>query len=827
MAKKKSPTTTTAAPSSSPKAPQQQGRTSHDESDDYNNNGRAEADAAAGRQTRRKQQQQAPAATKKKSKLTKRQQKDLERNNTNGKHHPHPRIQSAEARSDQHVRMAGLSGSNKKKKKEEEEEGGDDPGGKGGGSGIEIQFGRMLGSSEPKVRHAAVLKLKRYLRARCAPRPYGGGDDDDDAEGGGGEGRGGTGGSRGISELELLKIWKALWYTLYMADHVAVQAELSKHLSELLWCVAGTEEEDEYAGQVYLDTFDNDDDDSSSSSGSADEEGEERELNAGKSLDDEDSSNSDWDDGDIVMEEIANTLDRKLKASRRDDEGESSNSDCSSGDSSCTGDSTSSTNDDADDDLDDSLVPHCRGAHLVSLLVSTFFQTLHREWGNMDKYRVDKFYALSRLVLHQVLKYMAIRHWNLGIVRLMNDAVWDKVLSRTPNGLRFHVIDVVLEELAAVHASEAPMHLTEATFVDVLEPYFVLAQTGGPDSDDLVQQRVVDKILVPFLRRYCVLATATDGDDAADQTEGERKDKNDSNLTFDQVHVGTVAQFIFDIASEGHTKDKYRKGLYDVYKMYKKQLKRSGPEKDVDLSLSEEGDHSDEYEINAEEDGGVVLDDVNTREPETRAPEQDEETAGESKKDTAKAGSNKKQKKKKKSLAKENKEKLEAAKGPEDPVERFNSSSDDARRKDDTAGSIEEKRKKKRKTNRHDPKTDGREGPTENEIIISVSDQKVAQSTLREQHKHGDTVADVLPAKKKRKTSEKRKEKGGDDSMSDGKKVKFGVANKARSWKASMKGLRTKDPAISPSPEKGILRNKDALIKKAKAQKRKKAIDYF
>ena len=43
-----------------------------------------------------------------------------------------------------------------------------------------------------------------------------------------------------------------MWYTLYMADKVPVQDELSKRLAELIWCFAGTEEEDEYAGQVYL-----------------------------------------------------------------------------------------------------------------------------------------------------------------------------------------------------------------------------------------------------------------------------------------------------------------------------------------------------------------------------------------------------------------------------------------------------------------------------------------------------------------------------------------------------------------------------------------------
>ena len=44
----------------------------------------------------------------------------------------------------------------------------------------------------------------------------------------------------------------AMWYTLYMADKVPVQDKLSQILAELMWCLAGTEEDDEYAGQVYM-----------------------------------------------------------------------------------------------------------------------------------------------------------------------------------------------------------------------------------------------------------------------------------------------------------------------------------------------------------------------------------------------------------------------------------------------------------------------------------------------------------------------------------------------------------------------------------------------
>ena len=55
-----------------------------------------------------------------------------------------------------------------------------------------------------------------------------------------------------------------------------------------------------------------------------------------------------------------------------------------------------------EDDIPDELVQHCRGAHLAALFVKTFFRTIQREWGKMDKHRIDKFYTLVRLVLREV-----------------------------------------------------------------------------------------------------------------------------------------------------------------------------------------------------------------------------------------------------------------------------------------------------------------------------------------------------------------------------------------------------------------------------------------
>jgi hypothetical protein len=364
--------------------------------------------------------------------LTKRQR----RKQTNDTHAwpQHPKITSPAARARAYIRTAGLNAGKKTTSESLDPQ-------------IDLQspqvkFGRLLGATDQRVRHNAVIQLSAYLKARC----------DINNEAG------------GLSELDLLKLWKGLWYTLYMADKVPVQDELSAKIAELIWCVAGTEEEDEYAGKAYLDMF-----------------GDEGDL--GFESDDD-------DDDEVQMEEIVNTLGEDEDDSFDGDEmdsAEDSNSDqdgeeeegnhCD--DENCEDEHHHHGEDSEDDEdmeeLNDSEIPHCRGAHLASLFAKTFFATVRREWGKMDKYRVDKFYTLMRLMLQQVYKYMALRHWNMGIIRLFNDALYEEVLSQTPNGLRFHLIDIALDELATVQA-EAPMPLTEATFLDCMEPFFAMAQ---------------------------------------------------------------------------------------------------------------------------------------------------------------------------------------------------------------------------------------------------------------------------------------------------------------------------------------------------------------
>lgn len=633
----------------------------------------------------------------------------------------HPKIQSMDQRAKAYIRVAGLGSITKAKEIIDPTLDLMSP---------EVKFGRLLGGTDQRKRHAAVNKLKAYLRARC---------DIQNEKG-------------GISELDLLKLWKGLWYTLYMADKVPVQDELSKCLAELLWCVAGTEEEDEYAGQAYLDMCEA----------------------AEKVVAD------DIDEEDVTMEEIVNTLheevgeedtDESSSDDKNSDEAVSSNDDNSSDEDEAVGDAS----EEIEEEVDDATIPHCRGAHLASMLIRTFFRTIRREWGNMDKYRVNKFYTLIRMYIHEVFKYMATRHWNLGIIRLFNDALFEEVLNKTPNGLRYHLIDITLEELAKVNAT-APMQLTEATFLDTLEPYFAMCQTGG--GDDTIQQRVLEKVGDKFLDDYSVVSSnALGGDDIEEDSEDA--------LIFNQVHVGSVAQFIFELASDPETKDRYRKSLYDMHKKYMRRLKDAGT--DVELHEDDDGKEEDTVEYAM----GDIEQNDDDKEPDQTSVDEYE-------------------------IADE-RDGLEQEEAVQEIAE-----VNEVKGVDERNGKEQKKKKKKSSANTN---------YEEETLTISLSEQKKASVESQRKSK----------SKSNTKSSKSGTATTVDQSKSSpesGKRVKFTSTNRSKSFKASMKALVTSTPPKTSikSPEKSILRSRMTpkkqnserrSSKKSKKSGRRRAVNYF
>ena len=672
------------------------------------------------------------------TKLTKRQRRKNGLNPSNT-WQQHPGIKSTAARNRAYLIDAGLTKSKKIMNKDllNPDLELDSP---------EVKIGRLLGSSDQKTRHKAVQKLESYLKARS---------DIGKLEG-------------GFSELDLLKLWKGMWYTLYMADKVPVQDELSQRLAELMWALSGTEEEDEYAGQVYLDM-------------------DEKDQQDGKKQIESDAEGEAGED-DVTMEEIEKALEQQKEDGLDENEEQME-------EGSVEEDNESNTDSEGESNA---LVKHCRGAHLVALYVRTFFRTVRREWPNMDKYRIDKFYTAIRFMMAQVYKYMAKRHWNLGIIRLFNDTIFEEVLSPSgtydlSNGLRYHLIDITLQELAKANKDNDTLPLTEATFLDCLEPFFALAQSV---DDTTVHKRVMTNIMDRFLLQYSV---ASDNMKMDESTE-ERK------LVMDQVHVGSVAQFIFELASDERTSDRYRKALYDSHKSYLRRLKEVG--RDVDLNEGEDAEEVEDSVDNCMQTSEASMDYLDGTEEKNIISEDDEIEMSESP-----SGSNTievEDKKVKKSKKKKKKKKKKDEGGHEDENNAFSTPS-----------------KESSKPQEKDVKHDSKKTEEEEEVItITKKQQKKAARAAKKASAQKEDDLSTPKSSPKGKSKKKRSppsvnphsmtdsdavhsdvEKSMPNSKND-RRVKFGKVNYSKSYKASMRDLTTMEKpryTSSRTPDKSIL----------------------
>ena len=103
-------------------------------------------------------------------------------------------------------------------------------------------------------------------------------------------------------------------------------------------------------------------------------------------------------------------------------------------------------------------------ADLVSILPSenaipflrAYWQTMQREWTNIDVLRMEKFLLLTRRYLGATFELLRKGNWDERSIKehleLLQEGPCNVDDVRIPNGMRFHVIDIYVDELEKVGA---------------------------------------------------------------------------------------------------------------------------------------------------------------------------------------------------------------------------------------------------------------------------------------------------------------------------------------------------------------------------------------
>ncbi|KAL5116728.1 hypothetical protein ACEQ8H_005340 [Pleosporales sp. CAS-2024a] len=100
-----------------------------------------------------------------------------------------------------------------------------------------------------------------------------------------------------------------------------------------------------------------------------------------------------------------------------------------------------------------SLVPSLRDAVVIPFL-RAFWLTMAREWSHIEALRLDKYLYLIRRYMAASFDYLARKKWDARVLEAFNEVMAETPLHpkdmKIPNGLRYHVLDVWVDELEKV-----------------------------------------------------------------------------------------------------------------------------------------------------------------------------------------------------------------------------------------------------------------------------------------------------------------------------------------------------------------------------------------
>uniref|UniRef100_A0A8C3YUX1 Ribosomal RNA processing 1 n=1 Tax=Catagonus wagneri TaxID=51154 RepID=A0A8C3YUX1_9CETA len=234
------------------------------------------------------------------------------------------------------------------------------------------------------------------------------------------------------------------------------------------------------------------------------------------------------------------------------------------------------------------------------LFLQTFWQTMNREWTGIDRLRLDKFYMLMRMVLHESLKALKTQGWEERQTERLLELLTTEILhpdSQAPNGVKSHFLEVFLEELTKVGADE----LTADQNLRLIEPF---CRVATRTQDPLVLHNITRGIFETIVEQAPLAIeelmteleaqereATSEGDEAT--SEGEERDRaglpgqpprgrvwaaqpvlgqEQTEDSDDEDRASSVLQFdyeavanrLFEMASHQDTPPLNRKRLYKV-----------------------------------------------------------------------------------------------------------------------------------------------------------------------------------------------------------------------------------------------------------------------
>jgi ribosomal RNA-processing protein 1 len=187
---------------------------------------------------------------------------------------------------------------------------------------------------------------------------------------------------------------------------------------------------------------------------------------------------------------------------------------------------------------------------LSLLYIRMFFRIMMREWPYLDQYRVNKFYTLVRLMFRKALSLAHQAGWSSDLASAVLNIIDEEALTKKPNGIRFHLADILLPELHTVTKGD----ISTKDFLAALAPFH--ASLLRLEDNAVFIERLAKEVYAKFATQYAAEnATTAAGEDAAE-----------SKTVFAEVNTKALQKLLFDTAAAEETPNPCRKRIYDLHK---------------------------------------------------------------------------------------------------------------------------------------------------------------------------------------------------------------------------------------------------------------------
>ncbi|XP_070201578.1 ribosomal RNA processing protein 1 homolog A-like isoform X2 [Littorina saxatilis] len=208
---------------------------------------------------------------------------------------------------------------------------------------------------------------------------------------------------------------------------------------------------------------------------------------------------------------------------------------------------------------------------------AAFFATQASEWNRLDQWRMDKYMMLTRDFLRATFEVVKSRSWEGSLVsslaQLVDEEVLDAAREENPDGLRLHLADIWLEELARVGAGE----LKENQILTLLKPY---VNYIAKSKRDIISDRIRKSIFDTILEGPAAVDVEAEDAEGAEETE-------DDQPTL-QYNLRAIAEALFEQGKQDSVCPRIRRKLYSLVKRFKAAAPPESPKKAEKRKLAEE-----------------------------------------------------------------------------------------------------------------------------------------------------------------------------------------------------------------------------------------------